>query len=159
MKISANNRESLIDIPEILVDSFIKQMKDENMYEEYYLKIFNTYKDSYNPNFMSVDDYVKNHTHKNYCEAIIRDNGMIEDAQPSHEIALLLAYPLMTEDELCLSLYNIVEYTGYIRVYYDVLHMPTCITKEQYNTIIRLIESGCISSICENMLKNVKILG
>lgn len=157
MKIT--KRESTIDIPEELVNIFIEQMKKDNVYEEYYLKTLDTYKYAYPPNFMSADDYVKNYTHKYYCEAIIRDDGMIEDAQPSHEIALLLAYPFMTEDELCLSSYNIIEYTGYIRVYYDGLHMPTYISKEQYSTIIKLIEGGCISKLCKNMLKTVRILG
>ena len=157
MKIT-KRKFSTIDVPDIVVKDFINHIKKENAYKEYYLPTRETYSKLYPVNFMDIETFIKNHEHKAYCETIIKEDGMIENAQPSHEIAILLAYPLMDEDEYCLSSYNLIEYTGYIKVYYEYIYTPTYITKEQYNTVIRLIQSGCISKECYYYLKDARII-
>ena len=157
MKIT--KRPSDMDVPDFLIDLFTERSKNDNLYVDQYLLIRNIYSERYKPNFMNVDDFVKQHDEIAYCEAIIRDDGMIEYAYPSHETALILAYPLISEEEYYLGCYNLTEYTGYVSVYYDFINAPTYITKEQLNTLKVLIESGCVNKIIDKMIKKLKIIG
>lgn len=157
MKIT--KRPSDIDIPDWLVESNIKFCKQENLYIEQYLLIRGLYLEKYKPNFMNVNDFIKQHNHIDYCEAIIREDGMIENASPSHETAIILAYPLMNEEDYYLSTYNLTEFTGYISVYYDIINAPTYITKEQLNTLKLLIDSGCVSNSINKIIERIKIIG
>lgn len=157
MKIT--KRPSDIDIPDWLIESNIKVCEKENLYNEQYLLIRGLYLEKYKPNFMNANDFIKQHNHIEYCEAIIREDGMIENASPSHEIAIMLAYPLMDEEDYYLFSYNLIEFTGYISVYYDCINTPTYITKEQLNTLKLLIESGCVNKIIDKMINRLKIIG
>lgn len=156
MKIT--NRKSDLDIPEILIESFTKMLKEDDEYKNNYLFYRSLYSEKYSPNFMDVNEFVKYHDEIHYCEAIIRENGMIEYAYPSHEIASILAYPLMSEEEYYLSCYNLTEYTGYVFVYYEYINAPTYITKEQLNTLKILNEAGCIN-INYGIINKLKIIG
>lgn len=157
MKIS-KRKNSLVEFPDNLVENFIKQMKECNEYKEYYLFYKELYGEMYKPNFIDIDTFIKNYEDIRYCEAIINEEGLIEYARPSHDTAIMLAYDFKNEDEYNLACYNLVEYTGYIKVYYGYLCTPSCINSKQYNSIIKLIESDCISENCYEFVRYKKIM-
>ena len=92
----------------------------------------------------------------NYLEVIIFKDGHIEYAVPSHQMKLVDIYCKennITRDEL----YNIIPITqspndwitynlGLIQVWYNFIRRPIDITKEQEETLKRLIQEECINS-------------
>lgn len=98
----------------------------------------------------TADDFIKNHHHINYCEAIIHRNGEIEYAVPSHLEKLI---KITGEDRE--TLYNkipiidspllwLIEYTGCIAVYTDFYYKPIKSTLRQRLSLIKLINSGLV---------------
>lgn len=146
---------SRIDVSEEEVKTFIKTLKNHKGYEKFYLDIVSKYEEDFKPTFIDVETFIENHNKKNPCDAIINEEGEIEYALPTHDIAMFLACPKMTEDEYYLACYNILEYTGFIKVYNDYIYTPSFITASQYNTVMRLIESKCISYKSNNLVKTV----
>lgn len=146
---------SRIDVLEEEVKTFIKTLKNRKGYEKFYLDIVSKYEEDFKPSFVDVETFIENHNNNNPCDAIINEEGEIEYALPTHDIAMFLAYPKMTEDEYCLACYNILEYTGFVKVYNDYIYTPSYITASQYNTIMRLVESKCISYRSDNLIKTV----
>lgn len=99
-----------------------------------------------------VDDFIKQHDHTHYCEAIVHTNEDLEYAIPSHiekirDIANLtieearVAIPI-DESPICWFL----DKTGCIALWYDAILAPehTPITDEQRETIRKLCECKII---------------
>jgi hypothetical protein len=93
---------------------------------------------------MNVKDYIKQHDHYNYCEAIIFPNGDIEDARPSH-VYKLMAVTNLPKDivnrimpEYVSPLHWLLGYTKCISVWFDFFIYDS-ITEEQRNTLQELV--------------------
>lgn len=85
--------------------------------------------------------FILNHTHINYCEAIIDNQGLIGYVNPSHIKALIYESGL-SEDEIYdlmpiseMPIYWLVEFTHCVSIWYDHEILPTNPTAAQINTI------------------------
>ena len=111
-----------------------------------------------------VDEFIEQHNKKyiNYCEILILEDGTPVYANPSHQYKLMEIYGVPREQymfasgeqfeklqkEMPLSaspLHWLVEKTKTVAVWYEFLVFPLNYTGEQLNTVIQLIEGGCIS--------------
>ncbi len=99
---------------------------------------------------MDIDDFIENHTHINYCEAIIHPDGSIEYARPSHVETLIR---ITGEDREVIykkmpitasPIFWLIDYTRYISVWYDGYVKPDTCTKEQEESIKKLIDNNII---------------
>lgn len=99
---------------------------------------------------MTVNEFVAQHTHKNYCEIVIAPNGDIEYAVPSH-LYKLMALTGKSKQELCdmiprraAPLDWLVEYLGYGVAWYETFLLPWNYTDDQLLTIKILMLNGII---------------
>lgn len=100
---------------------------------------------------MRVQDYIKTTDYIGYCEIIIKPNGLIEMAQPSHT-EKLIALTKKSREEIydMMPMYAspidwLVGYTNCVAVWYE-LYMYSDLTEKQKNTIKKLKNAGCIRS-------------
>lgn len=100
---------------------------------------------------MNIKDFIDQHDHINYCEAIIAPDGNIEYAYPSHE-QYLITKSNKTIDQLkkiipfyANYMHWLLGYTGCICVWYDRLLSPINYTTAQVNTIRQLIKQNIIT--------------
>ena len=99
---------------------------------------------------MTVKEYIKQHNHINYCEAIIYPDGTIEDAIPSHteklfriiNISKQKILDIMPEDASPLAW--LVDYTNCVSIWFDNGFIPENITKAQINSINELLKHNII---------------
>lgn len=109
---------------------------------------------------MNIKDYIKNHKHINYCEAIIDIAGNIEDARPSHIEHLIRQTGLSREKihELmpltATPISWLVEYTQSIAIWYDYVCIPKEVSKEQLESLNLLINSKIVNK--DNYLEFLK---
>lgn len=96
---------------------------------------------------MKKEDFVKNHTHINYCEAIIYPDGEIEYARPSH-IYHLMKISGHSRDELYEMmgpfehpLEYMLNLTSCMCVWYDFYKKPPNPSKEQEEALAYLIKN------------------
>lgn len=101
---------------------------------------------------MNVLDFIKQHTHINYCEAVIYPNGEIEYSIPSHE-QKLIAISNKSIDELrelmpieANPIAWLVDYTKCVAVYYDYAFIPDDFTDEQKYALRKLKQFRIISN-------------
>ena len=101
---------------------------------------------------MNVLDYIKQHNHINYCEALIYPDGTIEDARPSHTEALIRATH-ENRDIICEKMpisaspaQWLVDYTGCVAVWYDFAYLPESLNDSQIQTIMELVEAKILSN-------------
>lgn len=100
----------------------------------------------------SVDDFIRDHSHINYCEAIIYPDGFVEYAEPSHVEALL---KITNEDRDIIykkmpiwdaPIIWLTEYTGCIPVWTNGYIKPKLCSKEQEISLKKLIENKLVSN-------------
>lgn len=100
---------------------------------------------------MRFADYVKNYKQICYCEIIIKPNGSIELAQPSHIMKLIelsresydSIYEKMPTNAGPLSW--LVGYTNCVAVWYDGYMYSDKITEKQKRVIKQLKQANCIA--------------
>ena len=108
------------------------------------------------------DEFIQQHNHICYCEAIIYPNGDIEYAVPSHQKKLIniyqKVYGFSSEEEAWNSI-SVYEYSlpwicnkvKCVSVWYNNVIIPSHITKKQIETLLKLNDCKIIS-IQENEL-------
>lgn len=100
-------------------------------------------------------EYIKQHTDKNYCEALVFSDGYIADAIPSHTNALVLHSPYTFEVVQQIVPMNahisfwLCEKLNIVLVWYNSVVFPLGYTKQQVATIKHLISRGIISKNCD----------
>lgn len=100
----------------------------------------------------TADEFITQHNHINYCEAIIRKDGLIEYAIPSHTEALLRMTgepKVVIYDKM--SIYDspihwLISYTGHMPVWTQGYGNPPYPTPEQIETLSKLIAHGLVAN-------------
>lgn len=98
---------------------------------------------------MNVQEYIKQHKHKNYCECIIYPNGDLEDAKYGHQNKIMEASGKSKEElnkmipRIAAPSLYLVGYTKCILVSYDFFIFDS-ITEEQRNSIQELVNHGIL---------------
>lgn len=96
----------------------------------------------------TIEQFIKEHVHINYCEALIDTTGMIWYATPSHFEALIQESGQTREwidQEMPITaspLDWLVDYTRCVVVYTDFYKMPGAYTQAQQEAVIKLIFNG-----------------
>ena len=131
------------------------KLKDFNEYEnliayyDYIDKIYGSIKD----NKLEVEDFIKQHTHYYYCEAILYPDGTISYVKPSHTETLIRATG-MTHKEIYEEMpitTNVISWlldkTRCVAIYYDGYVEPPNkkITLAQKIALKKLTESDIVS--------------
>ena len=131
------------------------KLKDFNEYEnliayyDYIDKIYGSIKD----NKLEVEDFIKQHTHYYYCEAILYPDGTISYVKPSHTETLIRATG-MTHKEVYEEMpvtTNVMSWlldkTRCVAIYYDGYVEPPNkkITLAQKIALKKLTESDIVS--------------
>lgn len=111
----------------------------------------------------NIDDFVvmHNNKHKYYCEAIIRPNGQITYAEPSHLMKLQTIWGVPAEQlydggpvrdklaammpRLASPVHWLAEVLNCVIVWYNAVIFPPNYTDSQMESIKKLIANGCIS--------------
>ena len=128
------------------------QLEQQEILEQEYKHLDNIYS-NIKDNKLHIDEFIKNHHHINYCEAVIYRDGTIAYANPSHVETLIRATGL-THSEV----YNempvwehtilwLVNKTGCIAVWYGDYVAPKDkkLTLEQHITLKKLSNSNIVS--------------
>lgn len=126
-----------------------KEYKDLIAYYDYIDKIYGSIKD----NKLEVEDFIKQHNHIQYCEAILYPDGTISYVKPSHTETLIRATG-MTHKEVYEEIpitANVISWlldkTRCIAIYYDGYIEPPNkkITLAQKIALKKLTESDIVS--------------
>jgi flagellar biosynthesis GTPase FlhF len=106
---------------------------------------------------MKVEDYIKQHKHVNYCEALIFPNGDIIDARPSHVEALIKEvthdYSLSREQlaemmpNNASPLHWIIDRYNYGCIWYNSAIVSVDYTEAILNTIQKLIDANILQNV------------
>ena len=114
---------------------------------------------------MNVIDFINQHHHINYCEAIIFPNGDIEYATPSHIEALLKIIneprvDIQKKMPMDASPINwLVDYTNCVALWYDFALLPEQYNSNQEKSIYELIKSNVLhKDFVGYMRKEISIL-
>jgi len=100
---------------------------------------------------MDAEQFIKQHNHINYCEAIIDKEGMVQNIRPNHVQTLIretnlpedLIWALMPIDAIPIRW--LVDFTGCVAVWFDMLWRPKDgTTQEQETAIQKMIDAGII---------------
>lgn len=98
---------------------------------------------------MSIDEFVKQHSHTNYCEAIILPNDNIDYATPSH-IYKLISLTGKSKDEIdsimpptASPLEWLISYTNCVAVWYNFFRFGN-LTEMQKCSLHKLVKSGIL---------------
>lgn len=121
---------------------------------------------------MNIDDFIKNHKHINYCEAILFEDGSIDYAIPSHQEYLVAEYMKRTGmskeevwEEIPITASPIdwlIDKTKCIIIWYDSFMRNKTITQSQFNSLSKLKENKIINPnahdiLVEKTIYNIKI--
>ena len=126
-----------------------KEYKNLIAYYDYIDKIYGSIKD----NKLEVEDFIKQHNHIQYCEAILYPNGTISYVKPSHTETLIRATG-MTHQEVYEEMpvtANVMSWlldkTRCVAIYYDGYVEPPNkkITLAQKIALKKLTESDIVS--------------
>lgn len=126
-----------------------KEYKNLIAYYDYIDKIYGSIKD----NKLEVEDFIKQHNHIQYCEAILYPNGTISYVKPSHTETLIRATG-MTHKEVYEEMpvtANVMSWlldkTRCVAIYYDGYVEPPNkkITLAQKIALKKLTESDIVS--------------
>jgi hypothetical protein len=106
---------------------------------------------------MKVEDYIKQHNHIAYCEALIFPNGEIIDARPSHTEALIKevihSYSLSREQlsemipDNASPLHWIIDKFNYGCIWYNSAIVSVDHTETILNTIQKLINANVLQNV------------
>lgn len=132
------------------------KLKDFNEYEnliayyDYIDKIYGSIKD----NKLEVEDFIKQHNHIQYCEAILYPDGTISYVKPSHTETLIRATGMTHKEvyeEMPVTTPNVMlwllDKTRCVAIYYDGYIEPPNkkITLAQKIALKKLTESDIVS--------------
>ena len=132
------------------------KLKDFNEYEnliayyDYIDKIYGSIKD----NKLEVEDFIKQHTHYYYCEAILYPDGTISYVKPSHTETLIRATGMTHKEvyeEMPVTTPSVMlwllDKTRCVAIYYDGYVEPPNkkITLAQKIALKKLAESDIVS--------------
>ena len=132
------------------------KLKDFNEYKnliayyDYIDKIYGSIKD----NKLEVEDFIKQHTHYYYCEAILYPDGTISYVKPSHTETLIRATGMTHKEvyeEMPVTTPNVMlwllDKTRCVAIYYDGYVEPPNkkITLAQKIALKKLTESDIVS--------------
>lgn len=132
------------------------KLKDFNEYEnliayyDYIDKIYGSIKD----NKLEVEDFIKQHNHIQYCEAILYPDGTISYVKPSHTETLIRATGMTHKEvyeEMPVTTPNVMlwllDKTRCVAIYYDGYVEPPNkkITLAQKIALKKLTESDIVS--------------
>ena len=105
----------------------------------------------------TIDEFIQDHTHIAYCEAIILSDGTITYAVPSHTEALIRLYQdqsglsrkdieeeIMVDTEFSSVLLFLINKTNSIAVWFNMSYFNSRPTKKQIESIDRLIKSKLV---------------
>jgi hypothetical protein len=108
---------------------------------------------------MNVKDYIKQHNHIAYCEALIFPNGEIIDARPSHVEALIrqtICDHSLTREQISEMMPNnasplhwLIDRYNYGCVWYDSAIVSVDCTEAVLNTIQELINAGVLRNVVQ----------
>lgn len=119
---------------------------------------------------MTLNEFIAQHKHKNYCEIIISPDGDIEYAIPSH-LYKLITLSKESKDKLDKMMPNraaplnwLCEHTKYAVCWYNYFILPKDYTNIQVSIIKTLSDTGIMSndingiitmekSLCESLEK------
>lgn len=102
---------------------------------------------------MNIEEFVKHHNcnYICYCEVIIHPDGDVSYCVPSHQEKLISETGIprnvlwnmidITEDVLI----RLCEMTNCVSVWYDLYVSPSNISSAQFNSLNKLINSGCVN--------------
>lgn len=99
---------------------------------------------------MTQEEFIKQHEHTNYCEALIAPNGDISYSEPSHVYALMniADEPKEELDDMiptrAAPLEWLIEHTGYTAVWFNHIILPEQYTDEQMQSLQALCDAGII---------------
>lgn len=111
---------------------------------------------------MTCEEFIKNHTMINYCEAIIMPDGSIIYARPSHvETLIKLTKKPRTEINKLMPMRAapinwLVEYTGCACVWFDYCIMPYKYTDAQIAAIQALCDHGIMARRIDGIISAEK---
>ena len=101
-------------------------------------------------NLKDVDTYIREHTDKDYCEAVITKDGLVTDAVPSH-MYCIIALTGRDKDYLdskmpmfSAPLEWLISYSGVVSVWYNSFIYHT-LSDEQKKTLLKLQQSGVLA--------------
>ena len=119
---------------------------------------------------MTLNEFIAQHKHKNYCEIVISPDGDIEYAIPSH-LYKLITLSKESKDKLDKMMPNraaplnwLCEHTKYAVCWYNYFILPKDYTNIQVSIIKTLSDTGIMSndingiitmekSLCESLKK------
>ena len=103
---------------------------------------------------MKIEDFIKQHNHHGYCEAILLPNGDIHYAVRGHtnDLISVSGKPKQEIDKMmphnASPLHWLVCYTKCISVWYNFF-IYNAITNEQRNTIQTLVNHGILANVVD----------
>ena len=127
-----------------------KEYKNLIAYYDYIDKIYGSIKD----NKLEVEDFIKQHNHIQYCEAILYPDGTISYVKPSHTETLIRATGMTHKEvyeEMPVTTPNVMSWlldkTRCVAIYYDGYVEPPNkkITLAQKIALKKLTESDIVS--------------
>ena len=126
-----------------------KEYKNLIAYYDYIDKIYGSIKD----NKLEVEDFIKQHNHIQYCEAILYPDGTISYVKPSHTETLIRATGMTHKEvyeEMPITAHVIswlLDKTRCVAIYYDGYIEPPNkkITLAQKIALKKLTESDIVS--------------
>ena len=127
-----------------------KEYKNLIAYYDYIDKIYGSIKD----NKLEVEDFIKQHNHIQYCEAILYPDGTISYVKPSHTETLIRATGMTHKEvyeEMPVTTPNVMlwllDKTRCVAIYYDGYVEPPNkkITLAQKIALKKLTESDIVS--------------
>ena len=142
----------LQDILHIFNEEIIREEQEKEEIEEKYRYLDFLYSNIKDEK-LHIDDFIKNHNHINYCEAIIYRDGTIAYCRPSH-IETLIRETGLTHSEIYNSipifenvLLWLLNKTGCICVWYGDYITPENrkLTLAQHITLKKLSESNIVN--------------
>jgi hypothetical protein len=99
---------------------------------------------------LPAEEFIKRHTHINYCEAVIHKDGDVEYVCPSHAL-MLIKISGESQDDIdkkipkdAIPVIWLAEYTGTIAVWSNFYVAPSNVTEEQKKSLTLLIEVGLV---------------
>lgn len=126
-----------------------------------YLKDFINYFSSRKNKKTNIEDFIENHKHIRYCEAIIYPDGRIGYVNPSHLYSMMreihpdtnVVYEMMPVCEI--PLYWSVNKSQCIAIWYDGYIIPNDPTEKSLETFNILKESNVIDKEKFKSFKNL----
>lgn len=107
----------------------------------------------------SIDDFLAQHNHIRYCEAIVNDDGTVEYAIPSHGeklISRVCDYRGISRSQLASEMPIFCDMIAYLAdivntavVWYSMCYIPKNCSKRCLDSVSMLISSGAMNPLLQ----------